>query len=1138
VATALRQGKTSVGQPMMGRVVQAPVFGMAAPIRNAQGQVIGALTGITMLGQPNFLDAVVNNRYGKSGGFVLLMPSARLIITATDKSRIMTALPAPGSNPTLDRFVAGFEGSAVYVNPMGTEVLGSAKSIPAAGWSLGLTLPTAEAFAPVRTAQQRMLWGTLLFTLIGGAVISWLIRWMLRREFAPMLTATRALGNLSAGDQPLQALPIDRPDELGELIHGFNRLLASLAQRQEALRASEAGYRGIFENANTGIGLTDAQGQIISFNEAFRAMLGYERQALLRMNFADLTDPDDLKMERVFFDEILSGQRNQYRITKRYIASDGHRVWIDISVAAIRDAQGQVTHFIGVVHDITERRQLEALQVSEAFKQAILNAVAAEIAVLDHDGVIVAVNEAWRQFGQVNGVEPGKPATGTAVGDNYLVACRQAAARVTDDALQAWAGIRAVLGGRQTSFSMEYPCHSPGQERWFSMNVTPLGEGAQHGAVIAHTDISTRKLHERLAMERAEQTQFILDNVIDGILTVDRQGAVQSMNRAAQAIFGLQAAQVLGHNVSTLMPEPYRSQLDSYLREVPDADVARITGGVREVEGLRGDGSVFPMDLAVSRGVQRGQPIFIGVVRDVTQRKRAEQALLDSQKRLEAAQLLARMGDWEVDLQSGEMHWSKEVFVITGQDPTHFRPSLAAMRAALHPADAHLLRRAMRQAERTGSFDVVHRMQRPDGSLRYVHTLASARRADGRVRRLTGAVQDVTEAHQAELTLRQARDTAEKASQAKTEFLSAMSHELRTPMNAMLGFAQLIEYDPGLPDEHKDNAREILKAGYHLLQLINEVLDLSRIESGQLALSLEAVQAGLVVRECLQLVRPMAAHHGIKIGEFDSGEATVRADRTRLRQVLLNLLSNAVKYNRRGGSVRVELRAHGTDRLRILVSDTGVGIAPERQSELFLPFSRLGIEGGNIEGSGIGLNITRRLAEMMGGSVDVESVPGKGSTFWIELTCDTVPEYSEPQAVSETAISTQRCEGPRHRVLYIEDNPANLKLVAQILARRKDIDLLTADNPQAGLALASTHAPSLILLDINLPGLDGYQVLARLKADQRLCAIPVVAVTAKAMPRDIERGMAAGFSDYLTKPLDLARFREVVERVLGLGVQP
>jgi PAS domain S-box-containing protein len=671
------------------------------------------------------------------------------------------------------------------------------------------------------------------------------------------------------------------------------------------------------------------------------------------------------------------------------------------------------------------------------------------------------------------------------------------------------------------------------------LNVTSLGEGAQHGVVLAHTDISTRKLHERLAVERAEQTQFILDNVIDGILTVDRQGTVQSMNRAAQAIFGLQAAQVLGHNVSRLMPEPYRSQLDSFLREVPDADVARITGGVREVQGLRGDGSVFPMDLAVSRGVQRDQPIFIGVVRDVTQRKRAEQALRDSQKRLEAAQLLARMGDWELDLQSGEMHWSKEVFIITGQDPTQFRPSLAAMRAALHPADAHLLRQAMRQAERTGSFDVVHRMRRPDGSLRYVHTLASAVLVDGRVRRLTGAVQDVTEAHQAELTLRQARDAAEKASQAKTEFLSAMSHELRTPMNAMLGFAQLIEYDPGLPDEHKDNAREILKAGYHLLQLINEVLDLSRIESGQLALSLEPVQAGLVVRECLQLVRPMAAHHGIEIGEFDSvNDATVRADRTRLRQVLLNLLSNAVKYNRRGGSVRVELRAHGTERLRILVSDTGVGIAPERQSELFLPFSRLGIEGGNIEGSGIGLNITRRLAEMMGGRVDVESVPGKGSTFWIELTCDTVPEYCEPQAVSETAMSTQRREGPRHRVLYIEDNPANLKLVAQILARNKDIELLTADNPQAGLALASAQRPSLILLDINLPGLDGYQVLARLKADQRLCAIPVVAVTAKAMPRDIERGMAAGFSDYLTKPLDLARFREVVERLLGLGVPP
>jgi hypothetical protein len=263
----------------------------------------------------------------------------------------------------------------------------------------------------------------------------------------------------------------------------------------------------------------------------------------------------------------------------------------------------------------------------------------------------------------------------------------------------------------------------------------------------------------------------------------------------------------------------------------------------------------------------------------------------------------------------------------------------------------------------------------------------------------------------------------------------------------------------------------------------------------------------------------------------------VRADRTRLKQALLNLLSNAIKYNRDGGRVRLELQRQGAERLRILVKDTGQGVAAQRLAELFQPFNRLGAENSQIEGTGIGLTITRRIVEMMGGTVGVESEVGVGSCFWIELTVDALREVerdkTQAQAQAGVAKVERAHDGKQHTVLYIEDNPSNIRLVAQILARRAHIRLITAHTPELGLEMAAAQRPALILLDINMPGMDGYQVLKVLKASAQLGQVPVVAVTANAMPRDIERGMKAGFDAYLTKPIDVKRLHELIDRMLA-----
>jgi CheY-like chemotaxis protein/two-component sensor histidine kinase len=385
--------------------------------------------------------------------------------------------------------------------------------------------------------------------------------------------------------------------------------------------------------------------------------------------------------------------------------------------------------------------------------------------------------------------------------------------------------------------------------------------------------------------------------------------------------------------------------------------------------------------------------------------------------------------------------------------------------------------------------------------------------------------------------LAKAKQEADRANEAKSEFLSRMSHELRTPLNAILGFGQLLELE-GLAQAQRDPLAQILKAGRHLLDLINEVLDIARIESGRLSMSVEDVSVGDVVGEVLDLAAPMAAADRIALDArgLTSSAWYAVADRQRLKQVLLNLVCNAVKYNVAGGRVEVRGLERIASVIRLEVSDTGPGIPPEKLSLLFSPFERVGSERTAIEGTGLGLAVSKRLVEAMGGRIGVESRLGEGSTFWIELAQGTTPvlrreagddEVVRLEAAREGPAPSVRLEGEpdlaavRRRVLYVEDNVSNLKVVEQLLQLRPAIELLTAMQGGLGLALAQHHHPDLILLDLHLPDMNGAEVLERLKRDPFTSGIPVAILTADATPGQKRRMLEAGADEYLTKPLDL-----------------
>ena len=790
----------------------------------------------------------------------------------------------------------------------------------------------------------------------------------------------------------LSGLPVfDDADGSFICVRGIAKDVTEDVRSQEERRKLEERSSAIIDFASTGIAVADSAGRIEECNEAWLQFFGYRRHDMLGQSVRELTYKEDQEESGKNTGELFSGKVDRYRQEKRYVRFDGSIAWADVSVSALKAADGTTTHAIAGLNDITDRKQTEfALYTSRQKLAEQRMLLQTTLDTIDQ---------------------------GFAVWD-------------ADDRLVAW---NRTVG-----------------EMWYMPD--NLGVG-----------LNRKQLFDQMI----ENQVFAKDGVPEKI---DR-------------FFDSE------ENVATHFEADYENRDGRHIHvkryPLPDSG-------------------------------------FASVYTDVTDRLKAEQAVRESEEKFRT---IAEASGAAIFIVSRD---AKKFLYSNNAAADMFRYSVEGLMKTqpldmfADPDAQSFLVGRIDQMQRVSQFECM--MRGDKGKLFWAMISVETVRFEA-ADTLLFLVTDITHLKEIENELRAAKDEADQANLVKTDFLSSMSHELRTPMNSILGFTQLMAEDPTaeLSEEQKESLGYIMRAGRHLLNLINDVLDFANIEAAEIEVSDEPVSVSDLCHESLRAISNAAEERQIEI-ELDVPDRLIaKGDPTRLKQILLNLLSNAVKYNHIGGKIALKAEQAGDDSIRISVTDTGRGIAEDKKDGLFQAFNRLGAENTEIEGTGIGLSICARLIEVMQGEIGYESTEGQGSTFWVEVPSETsgasVPVVRRGEADDPDAVNNlSQLKG---RVLYVEDNPANLLLMQRILDRADGVTLSAATDAEGGLKIAADEQPDLIIMDIGLPGMDGFEALAALKDNPVTAHLPVIALSANALPEQIARGGEAGFADYMTKPIDI-----------------
>jgi PAS domain S-box-containing protein len=966
---------------------------------------------------------------------------------------------------------------------------------------------------------------------------------------------------------------------IGYLLIGTDN--SARKQAEEALLKAGALQSAIFNSANFSSIATDAKGVIQIFNVGAERMLGYTAAEVTNsITPAEISDSQEVIARAKALSQELGtsiapgfealvfkasrGIEDIYELT--YIRKDGSRFPAVVSVTALRDAEKVIIGYLLIGTDNTARKQAEeALLKAGALQSAIFNSANFSSIATDAKGVIQIFNVGAERMLGYTAAEVTNSITPAEISDPQEVIAR-AIALSQELGTPIAPGFEALVfkasRGIEDIYELTY-IRKDGSRFPAVVSVTALRDADKIiiGYLLIGTDNTARKQAEEALLKAGALQSAIFNSANFSSIATDAKGVIQIFNVGAERMLGYTAAEVMNSITPAEISDPQEvitrakalsQELGTQIAPGFEALVFKASRGIEDIYELtyiRKDGSRFPAVVSVT-ALRDAEKVIIGYLligTDNTARKQveAEQKKLD--QRLRDQQFYTRsLIESNIDAlittdPSGIItDGNKQMEALTGctRDELIGAPFKNYF---TDPERAEAAIKLVLSEKKVTNYELTARAR--DGKQTVVSYNASTfYDRDRTLQGVFAAARDVTERKSFEQALQEsnvemesAKSAAEKANLAKSDFLSAMSHELRSPLNAILGFAQLMESASPLPtDSQKESIAQILQAGWHLLKLINEILDLAVIESGKVSLSLEPVSLCEVLSECQAMMDAQAIQHGIQMTfPVMDKPSFVWADQTRLKQIIINLLSNAIKYNKANGTVIVKCEVQESDRIRIIVNDTGAGLVPDKIAQLFQPFNRLGQEASGVAGTGIGLVVTKQLVELMDGMIGVESSVDVGSQFWVELRSTAAPDLRVEQSKQSAPYLPPSPDNLiQSSLLYIEDNPANMKLVVQLIELRSDIKLLTAVNGTLGIELARAFQPDMILMDINLPGISGIEALKILREDPCTAHIPVVALSANAMLRDIDLGLEVGFFRYLTKPIRVKEFMETLDVVL------
>lgn len=877
--------------------------------------------------------------------------------------------------------------------------------------------------------------------------------------------------------------------------------------------------------ANIGVWERDlARGREVLDDAACRILgFGSGPQVRAAADFVACVHGDDRARLIDDTERMLAGRRADTEPLEFRTLRDGEVRHLLAHYAVERDALGAPQRLLGTLLDITDLRRAEAaarvaaerLQIATRLGGLSVFERDADDRLIHFDGL----------FGAIYGAEPGR--------DRPEI--EAAIQRVHADDRAAFVAARDRMRAADEPVRCEYRAlAADGSVRdllsWRRRRTDAQGRYA--GEIGALIDITELRAAERRARETGAWLAVATAAAGLGVWEIEAQGERIVADERAHDLFAglLRPSPTAVAAFEALLAPEERTRVRAALKRAREAGGELVDAEFR-VRLPHGERLLAARGKAVP-GEGGVRTRLMGVIWDATAERAAAEQARTTAERLQLAAVGAGIGSWERSFDGGFSAWDEAMYRLFGAGADDGSPNEIARRCVL-PEEWPAIDRARLQALRSGEFAHTYRIRRGDGQIRWLSARGRTRfDAGGAPVAIAGVAWDVTEAHEHDAA-RRAKETAERANHAKSEFLSRMSHELRTPLNAIVGFTQLLEIDPSEPlsATQRERVGLIRDAGMHLLNLVNDVLDLARIESGRSTVAMQVVAWRGLLDEAMAMVQPQAAARGIEMRAGGDGPRKVWADPVRLRQVLLNLLSNAVNFNRDRGTVQVRARADG-DALVLAVADSGHGIAPERIERLFQPFDRLGLGAAAPAGTGIGLTISHRLMQQMGGAIEVDSTPGAGSEFRLRLRAahiDDAPAAAPPAARPAPSVR----DDLGGTLLYIEDNPTNAALVEQFLQFRPRVRLYLAADGATGLVMASVCRPDAVLIDLRLPDMGGEAVLRELQRRPAARALPCIAVSAEAMAHDVQAALAAGFSEYWTKPLDLGRFLSAIDRLLA-----